>query len=66
MNAKRKPPRATVASLSALGADRLAELLLAASRGDTGLKRVLTLAVATHPQDMADETDRQVQRLRTG
>ena len=37
---RRKPPRATVASLSALGAAPLAELLLAASRGDTGLKRV--------------------------
>lgn len=63
---RRKPPRATVASLSALGAEPLAELLLASSRGDTGLKRVLTLAVATHPQDMAEEIDRQIQRLRTG
>ena len=62
----RKPPRATVASLSALGAGQLAELLLTASRGDTGLKRVLTLAVATHPQDMGEEIDRQVHRLRTG
>ena len=66
VGARRKAPRATLASLSALGAAPLAELLLAASRGDTGLKRVLTLAVATHPQDMAEEIDRQVQRLRTG
>lgn len=57
---RRKPPRVTVASLSALGAEPLAELLLAASRGDTGLKRVLTLAVATNPQDLAEEVDRQV------
>ena len=64
--ARRKPPRATVASLAALGAEPLAELLLAASRGDTGLKRVLTLAVATDPRDMAEVVDRQVQRLRTG
>ena len=63
---RRKPPRVTVASLSALGAEPLAELLLAASRGDTGLKRLLTLAVATDPRDMAEEVDRQVQRLRTG
>lgn len=64
--ARRKPARATVATLSALGPERLAELLLAASRGDTGLKRVLTLAVARDARDMADEVDRQVQRLRTG
>lgn len=64
--ARRKPARATVATLSALGAERLAELLVAASRGDTGLKRVLTLAVARDAQEMADEVDRQIQRLRTG
>ena len=62
---RRKPPRATVASLAALGAEPLAELLLAASRGDTGLKRMLTLALASNAQDMAEEVDKQVQRLRT-
>ena len=65
-SSRRKPPRATVATLSALGSERLAELLLAASRSDTGLKRVLTLAVAVDAQNMSEEVDRQVQRLRIG
>lgn len=62
---RRKPLKPSVASLSALGAERLAELLLAAAKTETGLKRVLTLEVARDSADLAEEIDKQVQRLRT-
>lgn len=62
---RRKPLKVSAASLSALGAERLAELLLAAAKTDTGLKRVLTLEVARDSANLAEEIDKQIQRLRT-
>lgn len=62
---RHKPLKVSVASLSGLGTERLAELLMAAARSNTGLKRVLTLEIARDSAELAEEIDKQIQRLRT-
>lgn len=58
--ANRRPSRTT---LTALGADRLAELLLAAAKADTALMRRLSLEVTAESGDLAGEVDRQIGRI---
>ncbi len=62
---KRKPAKPTVETLSALGVERLAELLVDAARADAALKRALTLEVARDGKELAEEVDRQLQRIQT-
>ena len=63
---KRRPaPKPNAATLAGLGAERLGELLAAAARSNGALKRQLTLEVARDAADLADEIDRQLQRIRT-
>ena len=61
-----KPPKATLSTLTGLGAERLAELLVAAARSDAALKRALTLEVASNPAEIDEEILRQIDRLRGG
>jgi hypothetical protein len=65
MAAKRKTVSATVASLKALGTDRLAELLAAAARADRSLMRTLSLELATQAGSLDLEIDKQIARLAT-
>ncbi len=62
---QRKPPKPNAPTLAALGAERLAELLAAAARSDTSLKRLLAIEVAQEAVDVADEIERQLQRIWT-
>lgn len=62
---RRKPPKPNAETLAALGAERLAELLVAAARSDASLKRLLTIEVAQDASDVAEEIDKQLQRIRT-
>jgi hypothetical protein len=57
----------TAANLTALGAERLAELLLEAATGDAALKRYLRMALAAEvsPADLAFELDKRLTALST-
>ena len=61
-----KSVKPTVATLASLGAERLAELLMAAAKADPSLMRSLALEVAGEGGDIALEIDRQIARLRRG
>ena len=63
--ARRRTPRVTAATLGKLAPERLAELLAAAAKADPALKRALTLEVMSEAEDLADEIDRQLDRMRT-
>ena len=61
-----KSIKPTAATLAPLGAERLAELLMAAAKADPSLMRGLALEVAGEGGDMALEVDRQIARVRKG
>ena len=64
--AQRKAVRVTVSTLARLGTERLAELLSAAAKADTSLRRALALEVADGAMEIGEEVDRQLDRIRAG
>lgn len=61
---QRKAVRVTVSTLARLGSERLAELLSAAAKADTALRRSLALEVADGALEIGEEVDRQLDRIR--
>jgi len=61
---RRSSAKPTIANLAALGAERLAELLLAAAKADPALMRALSLTIAATDGALTGEIDKQLARLR--
>lgn len=62
---RRQHPKVTATTLAELGSEHLARLLAAAAKADPALKRTLALEVMSEADDLADEIDRQLHRMRT-